>query len=252
MKIISNNLITAVTATSENSKYPASFLLDGHPSMPWRAVDGVHQARLTFNIAAGTTGLAIFGTNATRAVCNLSNPQAFTWLNVDWLNVEWQRNSIPTKVSIVEMNNGKAVWVDFGVAVDVAFNADVTLTNPDETIYGGCVVGAAIESFRDPALGMSQRRESRSVFIEMNNAAFYGHKVNNLKAFSGTVVMTIDDWDRLEAIAKDMDIVDPAAWKFTDEDNNRWVIFARFTAMPAAQYIGNKMVSVSISIIEVL
>lgn len=251
MKMIPANLITAMSATSEDSNYPVSFLLDGHPSMPWKAASGVHQARLTFTVAPGTTGIAIFGTNATRAVCNLSNPCALDWLNVEWLNVEWQKNNIPTEVSIVEMYGATAIWIDFVGAADVALNADVTLTNMDEPPCAGHVHAAGVVSFRDPSKGLSQGRDSRSVFIEMNNGASYGHKLGNVRMFSGVITMETDDWWKLDDIAQEVDVVDPLAWRFTDEDNNRWVVFARFASLPSAQHLGTGFSRVSISIIEV-
>lgn len=71
---IARNNIIAISASSENSEFPASRMLGLHPTRPYKAVDGVNFAIITADVIGGCSDILIAGTNAVAAVVTGIDP----------------------------------------------------------------------------------------------------------------------------------------------------------------------------------
>ena len=224
------NGITGVTASSEHPDFPAANLLDNHPKRLYKA-DGVSQSRLTFALSSGVEGLAIFNTNCSRAVCNISDPNAVTWRNVTWQNVEWITTDVPTTTYVISSGSAKVIWVEFA-ASSVAVHADVTLTNLDETPYAGCAqAGPLFKSGHDPLKqNFSMVPDDTSVEFEMSNGSYYTLDREVMDTYSGSMMLEHATAAELMAIAKDAR-KKPLAMMVTSHGAD-WALFARFSSMP--------------------
>lgn len=252
MKIIAENLITGITASSESTSFPASHLLDDHPKRVWRG-NGVSQAKLTCSISAGSTGLAIYNTNATRTVCNLSDPCEYVFVEVDPIDVELVTAAIATTTYVVEGNGSSTVWVDFAEAIPASIVADVTMTNEDgEIIEAGVAIGGIVQTFRDPAPGMAEGEVDYSTEVLMDNGSFFTHAKDTVRTFDGAVLMARDpDFYNFMAISRTMK-KSPFAWRVTDMSGDEWTVYARFNGKPRGAHITKDWSQVQFSIIEVI
>lgn len=79
MRHILGNKVVSVTASSENSNYPATNLLDSHPKRQWRAASGIYRADLALSLPYGCTDVMVAGTNAAQATVSVADPNETTW-----------------------------------------------------------------------------------------------------------------------------------------------------------------------------
>lgn len=297
MRVIAENLITEIAASSENANFPASHLLDEHPKRLWKA-DGANQARLTLSIGANTNCIAIFNTNAQRAVCNISDPNETAWeAGTEWeTGTEWATSDIDATTQLISIRDDiNALWIEFEGST-IPLEADITLTNYDDTVHAGVAVGGIGLSFRDPRYGLQEGLVDRSVTIEMSNGSFYNHPRDRVRTFSGEILLrryrqytttttstaintlldgglpVVDggsqvtdgettstsvtgtnelDFHTFMDMAKNKGLT-PLAWKVTDENNDRWAVYARFNGMPGGSHAHPHHCVVSLSLIEVL
>ena len=84
MRHIARNNIMSIAADSENPNFPASRLLDSHPKLKWRALDGDASAKLTAEVIGGCSDIMIAGTNAATATVKAINPNAARWASDAW------------------------------------------------------------------------------------------------------------------------------------------------------------------------
>ena len=256
MKVIITNLVSAVTAASENALYPDDNLLDEHPKKIWQAANGVTHTSLTVSIGASTegsaAGIAIFNTNATSAIINLSDPNEVIWVDSDWIDVEWPSGAPQESVLLGEINStSNAVWATY-TGAETALEADIILDG-DETLYAGVVVAGTVVSFTEPRYGIQEGLIDYSIRRELSNGAIYHKKRDVVRTFAAEIMPYREDefYTFMHTLARENSYA-PMAWRLTDQTGFDWTVYARLEGMPSGVHAYPTISPIQFSIREEL
>ena len=237
MKVIITNRVTAVTAASEDSSYPDDNLLDEHPKKIWKAANGVTSTSITVSIASSTDGadggIAIFNTNATSAIINLSDPNEVIWVDSEWVTVEWPSGAPQESVTVGEINStSNAVWATY-TGAETALSADIILTG-SATLYAGVIVAGTVVDFPDPRYGIQEGLVDYSIKRELSNGAIYTKKRDVVRTFSAEILPNREEYfyTFMHTLARDNSYA-PLAWRLTNQTGFDWVVYARLEDMPS-------------------
>ena len=240
MKVIKNNAIRGVSATSENPEYPAANLLDEHPKRWWRVADAsVSSVTLTVEVTGRTGGLGLVGIAAESVVVDISDPNGLTWENVIWENVEWQ--DVPGDLHIDQALSGDpgsaALWVSFD-QFDSSVEISITLYKDalaDMILGAGCLVVGEMTDLPGLQYGLGETLRDYSLARDLANGAKYYRKRDIVRVFSGSVLAARKPY--FYALLLDIARVygqRPLMWNLVDVDS--WsgdaVLYGRLAAMP--------------------
>ena len=79
MRRIKQDNVTGVVASSTLTNFPASFLMDEHPSRIWKGGVGERSVTLSMSVAFGMTDIMLFNTNAETAAISIYDPNFMEW-----------------------------------------------------------------------------------------------------------------------------------------------------------------------------
>ena len=256
MKHLWENLITSVSASSENVNFPASKLLERSPKIAWKAVDGVSEAVLTVETSAGISDILIAGTNATTVSIVGSDPNGVAWAESDgWAEGDtWVSPEVNVYGSTIQRSRSQSVLVTLSTLVDIPVLLEITLTcDSSETLYAGVLMAQDPEEYGGGGVryGMEEGRLDLSIKAENSNGSTYYKKRDILRTFSLSAIL------EESSAAKMMDIYEDigeqgAGWKLTDENDNNVVVYARFDGPPKKTRDYFRHSAISWQLIEVL
>lgn len=254
MKVIAENKISTVLANSENANFPDDNLLDIHPKKVWKA-DATNTAVITFEIDAGTSGLALFNTNARFADVEITDANYVEWFDgTTWFNgTEWVSTEVVCDSEISQNGSSYALWVDYDY-INSALNAVLTLTAlPGQTLEAGVGFSGLAIDFKNPKYEIKQGLIDYSIFATYSNGAEYYEKKDTVRTFSVQIIedRENDFYTFMNNIGRDVGL-SPIAWRLTDLDSFEWVVFARFNELPEGNHILPNDSSIDFSLIEVL
>jgi hypothetical protein len=248
MEVITDNYITAVSATGENTNYPASFLLNEHPKKPWKGLDTDETVTLT----VGPSGRA-FGFVKTNA--NMVN-----WsVKIDGVEQESGSIDMAALRTYTEMTTGRpAIEWDSGYVnysrIQVEHTIEVQFVG-NSIVQCGVAVAGEPDGFRDPNFGIQLGLFDTSVKKELAAKTPYYRKRDILRTFSGTFVAeskpTPGFWRFLYMIAQRKG-EQPLLWRVADQDNHYWTAYARFDGLPSGTLDHVNHGNINFSLAEVL
>lgn len=256
MKMLWDNLITSVSADSEDSNFPASSLLNRSPKRIWKAVNGVSTATLTVETSAGVSSILIAGTNALSVSIVGADPNAISWAESDeWAEGDtWVSPEVNVSGSTIQRSRSQTVLVQLTTTVDIPVVLKITITcDISETVMAGVIMSGTPETFGGgvPKYGFEEGRKSLSINEENSNGSRYDKKRDILRTFSIKSRMKEASASMLLDIYEDVEFKG-AGWKLTDEDNNNVVVYARFDGAPVKSRDYHGYSNVSFNLIEVL
>lgn len=302
MKVISGNLITAISASSEAPNYPASVLLNNeHPKDYWQSASGINQASLSLMVSSldtervvikpssfvpgvsaifgddiaimdddpanfgdpgsitpavlSKTGIALFNTNATSAVINISDPNEVIWVDTVLVDTVCESYLIPVRMDLVALGPANAIWAEFD-SVPAAVQIDIVLScDPGESVRCGSPVVGELASYPCPNYGFTRGIVSYSITRELNNGAFWHKRRDDVRSIDNLSfrVTTKGRYSAEEFYRMAMDTrYAPMAWNIIDSDGFEYVVFARFQQKPQVQQINAVHSQINFSLIEVL
>ena len=257
MKIIAEQKITSVTAGSEDANFPDDNVIDEHPKKIWKASSGVYSTTLTFEIGNGSSGMAIFNTNALSISATVTDPNYVEWdtSDADWFatDASWsaEQASLSDEIYSLDGTSG-AAWLEWDYS-DISVTAVITLTcSSTDTVYAGVAVADEIHDFACPQMGISEGIHSYSITRELQNGAFYRKERDKVRTFSFNFIEDRTDfYEFMYSIAKELGYR-PAAWQLTSQDGFWWVVFARFSRMPSGSHSVPNYTRINTQLIEVL
>ena len=258
MKIINQNLVSGVTATSANTAYPAVNLLNSSPKKKWQVLDStVMSATLSVDMAGTTGGLGMVGIVADSAAVTVYSPTGIDWQNVDWHDVDWIVGEADMEVTsewVDQPNGTAALWVEFPQFVgSVAIRIELTKTTGSPKIIGaGVLVVGEMMSFPDPAPGISEGLVDYSTSRQLSNGSFYYRDRDRVRTFSMDLPVERNDFYRMVRDIARLYGLAPMMFLLVDSGGNDWVVYGRFSAMPSGTHINRRRSTIQIGIIEVL
>lgn len=254
MKVIFENKITSVSASSENASYPASYVLNDSPKRVWKG-DSVDTATLTCSTTGAIDTLAIFNTNAEGVSITISDPNEFQWEATEllWSEISWVSVTTSVSFEIDSQANNSAIWGTFD-AISAPVDVSITLATATGTVIqaGVVVIGSATE-FKNPFYGMSQGLVDYSISEQLQNGAWYYKQRDIVRSFGCQITLERDNdfYTFMNSLARDHGLA-PKAWRVTDKDSFEWVVYARFDDMPQGSHSYPSHSPINFSLIEVI
>lgn len=261
---IETNNIVSVTADSENPNFPVDRVLDGHTKRPYKAIDGVNKATLTVTVSGVSNGLSLAGTNAVTISVAAENPTSISWFDDAWASstdnvTTWVTADIDLDALVLQRSNSRSIWAELGNDLPSSVILEVTATAPaGETLEigilevgDGVVYTDAKGKQVNPSFGLSETKVDYSIDDELSNGASYYYPRDKVRRFKGTVNLSYESGDAL-LNAYDVNGKNPKAWKITDINSNRWVVFAKFESCPEITYDNFEEVEASFTLLEVV
>ena len=237
MKILENNAIQSITASSEDPAYPASNLLDSHPKKKWKAADGaVSFAQLDVQVNDVTGGLGMVGIVADAAAVSIEDPSGVTWdaATVTWDNIEWDAGSgrIDLEMEFEQGDDFATLWVDFE-----EFDSPVTITvslykntGTLDTIAAGVAVCGRVHVEPSVNLPLNEGLQDYSIERQLANGSWYYRQRNIVRTFSGAIRVRREDfWTLMRGLARKYG-KRPMMYKISDT-SGEWILYARFEAL---------------------
>jgi hypothetical protein len=256
MKQLWENLITSVSASSENENFPADLLLNRSPKIAWVAADGVYSAVLTAETSNGVTDIIIAGTNATSISITGTDPNGVGWAEDDgWAEgVTWVSPEVNVYGETIQRSRSQAMWITLSTVVDIPILLEITLTcDSSETLYAGTIMAGVPDDFGGggPRYGAQEGRQDLSVKVVNKNGSIYYKKRDILRTFAISALL------KEASAAKMMDIYEDigeqgAGWKLTTENDQNVVVYARHDGPPVKSRDHYSHSNMAINLVEVL
>ena len=176
MKVISDNLITAVVADSENSNYPAENVLRG-PIHPWKATQNT--AQLVVSCSANLAGFAVFATNT----------DSFDWRLMDGTTeIESGTETAPARVYPDTLRTPSPFWIEFSAIQTNSRLIEIDFESATGSILEvGTVAAGYISEFPAPKWGMTRSIKNYSVRKTLKSGEKYSVELPSISSFSGTI-----------------------------------------------------------------
>ena len=248
---ITKNSMSNLTADSENENYPIDNVLDEHPKRKWKAAS-VGESTVQFSTASGNNCLAIFNTNATKAVITLTDPNGVEWeAGVEWSNVDFAGEH---ELTTLQQGDSFSLWVDFNntnSTISVSIKLTTTVAEPVEVGIIRCGISNNIGV--NPLRGVREGLIDYSIVKPLSNGAEFLKKRDIVRTFSGRLYLDRDRdfYNYMYAIAREVG-QEPIAWKITDLNLSDWTVFGKLNAMPNGSHDDPSKTNISFNIREVL
>lgn len=244
MKVITDNAIQELTASSENSHYPITNLLDIYPKRKWQAgFPYVTSATITTTVAGFCNSLALVGIVADNVTVAITNPNEAIWeVGTSWeTGTGWE--SIPPDMRIdltlVTMpGRDDSLWVDFD---EFSTTAEITITlskeaTTAEPLAAGVLYIGTKDEFVDPDYGLVKGNKDFSIELELSNGTFYYDKREVVRTISGSIVEDHFTIHKFLAISEVYGKA-PLMWHVVDKfSGDEWIMYARFVSLPSAAF----------------
>jgi hypothetical protein len=236
MKVIVNETISAVTASSEDAEYPVSNVLNRHPKKAWKAAPTVNSAFLNVSISGGITDLGIVGTNAKTVRAAAPEVLPMTWANGDdEMSFEnpsgaiiWEGSEmIITALKLVDADTGD-MWIELDQMADEEEFTLLLEADEGETLTVGVVSGGHALVLPDPDYGITEGLIDHSIEKETANGGYYYRKRNIVRKYG----LKIDADRNTEAIDLMRKIgmalgQKSLMWRLTNLNHSQWVVYGR-------------------------
>lgn len=258
MKMICENNIASVSASSENASFPATNLLNEHPKSKFKAASGaVSAVVITASISGGASALGMVGIAAEAATVSITDPNAVAWEG----GTAWEAGTA-WSATVPDMNieaqwveaTENTLWVDFSSFFE---NADVKVTLhkdalADTILSAGVLVCGDVIEIDNPGYGFEVGQYDYSIFDELSNGSFWYKKRDVVKTVAGNVLVPLAEYRQLLTSIRS---VGKAAtmWNVLDDyTGGELVIFGRLVEMPRYSMVSTSHARLTLSIIEVL
>lgn len=228
LKIIPENLIAAVTASSQNAAYPVSEVLTTYLSELYKA--STNTTTLSFTVTGESNALALFNTNATGASFEIVDPNQLEWgSSAEWGSDAEFATISPTIEELVNLDGVSGACMVEWSNITGTITVNVTLTNDEgEAIQVGVAWAGKVLEYKEPDYDLKESRKFNSLVKKYTNGSEYIKILPNYREFviSQNLVRDTAFHSFLHDIAKEIDI-SPVPWLILDNDNSRWLFFAR-------------------------
>lgn len=236
MKCMPKNLITAVSATSENANYPAVNVLSDSQLEPWIA--GSQTATLTMTVSGGANGVGLVGIESMTVGIVVKDGGgavvASTSIDLSGIDdyLQWMTDT-----------GSKRTTCGFLYPYQMASHTiEVTVDSGSPAVMPeiGRAGAGGVMAWRHPMdveLSLDERGAVEETFYDGGRYYVPGEAV---KIFAGSIRhdLTTEFWvwiDRLGGAVKKR----PIFWWITDQDNINWLVFAAFRTLPKARIAGS-------------
>ncbi len=236
MKVIYDETVNSINATTEDAEYPVENLSDEHPKKPWKATN--RTATLTADLGYGCA-LGIVGSNAESVSTSVVLPIATKWET----GGAWESGGawevlpeIVVPVSLVNTATGD-IWIEWE-RIATVHQVLVELTAPyGDIIEAGVLKAGDVFETLDPLYGMQQGEIDYSVELEMSNGSLFYRKRDVVRTYSFNLIeerdTTIKEFLRDVSRAKGPA---PMMWLLTDLADSQWIVYAKFASRPAVTH----------------
>ena len=224
-----------ITADSENAAYPATNLSNNYRKKVWQAVNAVQTATLTIPIAANSSAIALYNTNATSATVSVTRDVGGAVVYSGSWTIDQGR-----------------YWHEW-TRETVAITAVITLTTTETTVECGVLRAGDVVSMKDPKRGISETLKDYSIKKSLRNGAYYTKKLEMVRMLSWSCLMARETEFRSLMSLYEYYGPDPFAMLITDNissSDDIWTIFGCFASIPSATHTDAVYSDVSISIEE--
>jgi len=219
-----------ISASSEDGAYPATNLSNNYRRKVYKAIAGTNSATLTVPISAGSSGIALFETNATSATISITG----VGLSTSWTIADGR------------------YWQPY-TAYGSSHTATIVLTAPSgTTLEAGIVRAGTIVEMKGLKYSATETLNDFSIKTKLRNGAYYTKKLEMARTFSYSCDMVREtDFRELMTIYKYYG-PDPFAMLLTDDtdNDNKWAVFGSFGSVPSASHVYPSDSTVSIKIEE--
>jgi hypothetical protein len=236
MKVITSETISAVTASSEDTEYPASNVLNRHPKKAWKALPTVNTAFLNITVGGGITDIGIVGTNATQVRAAAQEVLPMTWTNGDSAmtfenpsgTITWEGSEmILTALALVDTDTGD-MWLELEEMEDAEEFTLLLEAAEGETLTVGVLSGGHAMVFPDPDYGVTEKLIDHSIEKETANGGYYFRKRNIVRKYK----LAIDADRNTEAIdvMRKIGIAlgqKSLMWRLTNLNHSQWIVYGR-------------------------
>lgn len=234
MKVILSNTVLSIVASSQNPNFTTDNLFDVHPKLKWKAVDGVNQATMTCDVATGSSGGAIFGTNAVSASVTGADANYVQWVGgTTWVGgTKWDVVNLDISVQIAQNGSAYAIsWQHALAPVPMTLTIDLTAKTGD-TVEAGVLVSGEWKYVGSPEYGIKEGSIDYSIENQLSNGARYYKKRDIVRTFDFTMRLDNDtEFYPFMSIGRDLGRVE-LAWNLTDLGSSNWLVYGFYTEMP--------------------
>lgn len=255
MRLIYPNQIDAgtLTATNENSSFPDDNVLDDHTKKVFKATG--NSSVFTFTVAAGSSALAVFNTNANSISMTVTVATQVTWQG----GTAWAGGTVwggdiaaPPIEEVYDLSAAKQFWAEYNQK-NQPHEIELTLATDETYLEVGIIRAGHAAIFNEPFYGISEGLHDYSIIKELNNGAMYLRKKDIVKTFTFSLNVTRDT----EFYTFMRDIVtaagaEPMAYRITTKENWSWVVFARLLTMPQGTHFDQVFSKLDVNLIEVV
>jgi len=223
-----------ITADSENAAYPATNLSNNYRKKVWQAVNAVQTATLTIPIAANSSAIALYNTNATSGIITIMDGVTVV-LAATPITISYDR-----------------YWQEY-TRYTSSCVATIALTTTETTLECGIVRAGDVVTMKNPAYGINETIKDYSIKKDLRNGAYYTKKLEMVRMFSWSCVMARETEFRSLMSLYEYYGPDPFAVLITDNISSAddiWTVFGCFDGIPSASHSAPDYSNVSISIEE--
>lgn len=259
MKVISENTITSVTASDEQTAYPATNLLDEHPKIPWKAAPGAAEASISVVANGKTSGMAIYNIVADSVSVEIKDPNNTAWEDgTSWeYGTSWSDAIIPEFSQIFgaeSFADTKSLWVEFedfssGVTITITFSLLNTAT---KVIAAGVVVMGEVLSLPNPIYGFNEGLINYSTRRKYSDGTSAEKRRDIVRFFTGAFNFKREDDFYIMLNTARKNSYKPLAWRLTDLPGFRWVVYACHDEMPSGPHQWTEHSVINVKLLEVL
>ena len=258
MKVILENNIGSVEASSENASFPATNLLDEHPKSKFKAAsNSVSSVIITAYVTGGATAVGMVGITADAAIVTISDPNAAAWeAGTAWETGTAWSATVPDMEIEEQFVEGdeNTLWVDFS---EFFSNAQILVTlnqsaSADTVLAAGVIVAGGVIDVPNPGYGFEVSQRDYSISEELSNGSLWYKKRDIVKTVAGEVLVTLAQYRQMligfKAIGRA-----PTMWNVIDDyTGDELVLFGRLSEMPRYSMVSTSSARASLSITEVL
>ncbi len=177
MKVISDNLISAVAADEEDPDYPATNLLNG-PNRIWKGTS--QDAQVVVSVNANLSGFAVFATNA----------ETMNWAVKDGVTTEASGSyTAPTRTYPDTLRAAYPIWIE----LDSIQSGDRTIeldfdAGSGNIIEAGTIVAGYVSEFPNPNYGLTRTIQDYSIREKLRSGEQFYRELSRVSVFSGNIV----------------------------------------------------------------
>ena len=250
MKVIYPEKVNTITASSEDTNWPVSNLLDNYRVHPWKSTE-TGSASLTVSMLGGANAVAIFNVPGVDTIrVQVSNDTDGTVFDETY-----DQHVIDTYTAFFTNSafDYPDLWAEYPYqTLDHTITITFTMVNTSDVVSVGVLRAGLAKEFREPESGIKEVLKDFSVVKELNNGAFYVRKRNIIRTFAGTFWSNRDrDFyvfrDLYQTIGQQ-----PFAAKIVDDNSQNWNIFGRFSEPISGEHRQGNWSHINFSIEEVI